>query len=281
METRTRLTDAEIEAFAPDSKVGLVATVDEGGLPHVSLITTLAAKDPTHLTFGQFCDGRSKSNVERDPRVGFLVLTLERDLWRGRARWTRSAGEGEDYETYNQRPMFRYNSYFGIHTVHYLDLIEVSAKQRLPLPLMIAGYGIAAAGKLLKRRRDPEPALKPWAQGLLDKLDTVKFISYVGDDGFPVIVPAVPAMAAGSRRLVFSPTVYRRELGSIRRGSSVALFAMNMQMESVLVRGEFGGYQGAGPARLGTIEIDWVYNSMPPQQGQIYPRPPLEPVRAF
>ncbi len=281
METTARLTQDEIDAFAPDSKVGLVATVDEGGLPHVSLITTLAAKDPTHLVFGQFCEGMSKTNVEREPRVGFLVLTLQKALWRGKARWTGSAREGADYEAYNQRPMFRYNSYFGIHTVHYLDLVEVSERQKLPLPQMIAGYGIAAPGKLLRRTREDERALKPWAQGLIDKLDTVKFIAFVGDDGYPVIVPAVPAMTAGSRRLVFSPTVYRRELGRITRGESVALFAMNMQMESVLVRGSFTGYLGAGLARLGTIDIDWVYNSMPPQQGQIYPQPPLEPVRAF
>jgi len=281
MHTKTHLTQEEITAFAPDSKVGLVATVDEGGLPHISLITTLAAKDPTHLMFGQFCEGRSKSNVEREPRVGFLVMTLERVLWRGKARWTGSAREGEDYEAYNQRPMFRYNSYFGIHTVHYLDLVEVSEKQRLPLPQMVAGYGIAAPGKLIRRTGSGEPVLKSWAQRLLDKLDTVKFIGFVGNDGYPVIVPAVPAMAAGGRRLVFSPTVYRSELGRIPRGESVALFAMNMQMESVLVRGAFTGYLGVGPARLGTIEIDYVYNSMPPQQGQIYPRPPLEPVRAF
>ena len=30
---------------------------------------------------------------------------------------------GADFEWYNNIPMFRYNAYFGIHTVHYMDLV--------------------------------------------------------------------------------------------------------------------------------------------------------------
>ena len=32
---------------------------------------------------------------------------------------------------------------------------------------------------------------------------------------------------------------------------------------------------------LGTVDIEWVYNSMPPAHGQIYPEVPLEPVIEF
>ena len=55
-------------------------------------------------------------------------MSREKELWRGKARWTGEASSGDDYEMYNRKPMFRYNSYFGIHTVHYLDLVEFSGK---------------------------------------------------------------------------------------------------------------------------------------------------------
>jgi hypothetical protein len=42
-------------------------------------------------------------------------------------------------------------------------------------------------------------------------------------------------------------------------------------MESVLVRGRFSGYRRYLGLKAGSIDIDWVYNSMPPMQGQIYP----------
>jgi len=46
----------------------------------------------------------------------------------GKVRWTHEVRAGEDYELYNHKPMFRYNAYFGIHTVHYLDLVELAAR---------------------------------------------------------------------------------------------------------------------------------------------------------
>jgi hypothetical protein len=52
-------------------------------------------------------------------------------------------------------------------------------------------------------------------------------------------------------------------------------------MESVLVRGCFTGWRRAAGLRAGGLEIDWVYNSMPPKQGQIYPPQPIEPVTEF
>jgi hypothetical protein len=281
MQLRDQFTPAEIDAFAPDSKVGLLATRDGDGLPHISLITTLAASDAAHLTWGQFCEGESKRNVGKDGRVGFLVLDMERNMWRGKALWTHSAGEGEEFIAYNQRPMFRYNSYFGIHTVHYMDLVGVTDKVRLSVPRMLAGFAMASAGGLMARSRRQEPALKPWAQKLLAKPDTLKFIAHIDDDGYPRIIPAVAASPGGSQKLVFAATAYRDELMALVPGRPVALFALNLKMESVLVRGNFAGYKGVGVAKLGTIDVDWVYNSMPPQQGQVYPMPPLEAVRSF
>ncbi len=114
-----------------------------------------------------------------------------------------------------------------------------------------------------------------WSETLCGKLDTLKFLAYVGDDGFPWIIPVVPAVAAGDHRIVFARTTYRSELASIPNGAPVALFAMNMQMESVLLRGSYG----VRPAGLGVIDVDWVYNTMPPKPGQIFPPIPLRPVK--
>jgi hypothetical protein len=54
-----------------------------------------------------------------------------------------------------------------------------------------------------------------------------------------------------------------------------------MAMEDVLVRGKYNGTRRVGLNRLGTVDIDWVYNSMPPCHGQIYPEVPLTPVVEF
>jgi hypothetical protein len=198
-------------------------------------------------------------------------MSRERELWRGKARWTAETKSGEDYEMYNRKPMFRYNSYFGIHTVHYLDLVELSAKESLSTAGIAAGSLVTMLARRLAADEQPETILKPWAEKHLTNLGPLKFLSYVAEDGYPAIIPVVPCQTAGDRRLVFAPTVHRAELATIPAGATLAIFALNLQMESILVRGRFSGYQRYLGLKAGTIDIDWVYNSMPPMQGQIYP----------
>jgi len=116
---------------------------------------------------------------------------------------------------------------------------------------------------------------------LFNQLGSLKFVAYVGTDGFPVIVPVIQCQAADSRRLVFHSMAFQEELLRIPEETTVAVFGLTMKMEDVLVRGTFRGFRRIMGLRFGTIDIEWVYNSMPPVHGQIYPEVPLEPIVDF
>lgn len=267
----TSLDQEAIEAFAPDAKIAMLATLDEDGLPHLTLLTSLDAHGPHELTFGQFSEGLSKEHLRRDPRAAFLVMTMDRRLWRGKARWTREAKTGEEHEAYNRRPMFRYNAYFGIHTVHYLDLLEVAGPTR---PDTAAILGGVVANVLLWRgvaERGGERILSTWAERHLASPRTLKFLAYVGDDGFPAIVPLVPCRSAGSRRLVLAGRIDDQGLADLAAGSPCAVHGLNLAMESVMVRGRLSTWTRTFGIPHATMEIDLVYNSMPPNHGVVYP----------
>jgi hypothetical protein len=269
-----------IAAFEPEAKIGLVATVNPDGLPHVTMISSLRAKTARQLMFGQFSEGLSKKHVRENPKTGWLVLTMDKKLWRGKARWTHALHQtGEDHAAYNDAPMFRYNAYFGIHTVHYLDLVETYGREKLPLLSIGLAQLLTMAGRTAPAEQDR--VMIPWAERLFNRLSAVKFLTYVGEDGFPVIIPLIQAGSEGSRRIVFSTAAYGQELATLEPGTKTAVFALTMDMEDVLVRGDFQGFQRSRGARVGRIELDWVYNSMPPKQGQVYPMPPLTPVKEF
>lgn len=271
----------ETTAFFPNEKVGLLATVNPQGLPHLTLITSFRVKAPTQLMWGQFVEGESKKHITENPRTGWLVMTMDKRLWRGKADYRHALKEGPDYIAYNDIPMFRYNSYFGVHTVHYLDVVEFQGPEKLALGRIIPAALLTGAAKATITAAPGERVMNPWSEKMFNRMDAIKFLGFVAEDGYPVIVPLLQCRAADSRRLVFSPLAYGADLTRLPTGAPAAVFAMNMQMEDVLVRGTFHGYRRRSLVTLGMIELDWVYNSMPPKMGQIYPPVELTAITDF
>ena len=135
--------------------------------------------------------------------------------------------------------------------------------------------------KALSGRSSHKDVLNPWTRQLLNKLDNLKFLAYVGADGYPVVIPAIQAQAAGSEQIVFSTGAYGDDLQDIPQGATVAVFGMSLDMEDVLLRGEFQGIRRRAGIRCGSVKVDWVYSPMPPKPQQIYPPIDLEPVTSF
>jgi hypothetical protein len=218
-------------------------------------------------------------------------MTLDRQTWRGAAAFTHTARSGKDYDFYNNTPLFRYNAYFGIHTVFYLDLVAQSGQIPLPMNAVV----LAAIKTMLARRlpskkspldvtplaAPPHAALNPWTAGMMNKLDNLKFLGYIGEDGYPVVIPCIQAQAADRQRIIFSASVFSEELEVIPRGTPLAVFCMSLDMEDVLLRGDFLGLRRVGGLLCGEVRIDWVYNPMPPVPGQIYPPLPIAAVTDF
>jgi len=193
-------------------------------------------------------------------------MSLDRRLWRGKARWTHERSEGDDYILYNNQALFRYNAYTGFYLIHYLDLVEAEGPTPLSVPRLLAG-GLRARLAAWGAAGDGAPALKPWARGFFAKLDVLKFAAVVGADGFPTLFPLVPCAPEGSGRLALH---LGPALAEVAPEAEVAVLALSLQMETVLVRGHLSGRRRSGLAQL---EIGWVYNPMLPVVGQIYPSP--------
>ncbi len=256
-----------IKAFEKTEKLGLVATIDDRGDPHISLLTTLMAADEKRMVVGQFSQGLSKKNMAERHKTGFAIMGLDMSFWTGRMDWTGKATEGEEYVRYNQMQMWRFNTYFGIDTVHYFDLKDISEKRKLDL----LGIGLNAVKAILKKgvyKTDgKEQVMRPFAEKLFNGLGNPKFISFIDKDGYPVIVPIVQAQSAGSDVIVFSAKPYAEDLKELGKDARVAVFCADMDMKNVLVKGTFGGFEKG----MGRVVIDRVYNSLPPICRYVYP----------
>jgi hypothetical protein len=126
-----------------------------------------------------------------------------------------------------------------------------------------------------------ERILTSYAEKIFNGLTSLKFLSYVREDGYPAIVPIIQCQASDSTRLAFSGGVFSDELKAIPAGSQVAVFCMNFGIEDVLIRGTYNGFQRARGINFGSVDIEWVYNSMPPALGQVYPAVELQQCTEF
>jgi len=277
--TRPAFSDSDIDRLNVPMKIGLLATVNGEGLPHLTLISTLQPCQPRQMAWGQFTEGLCKRFVRENPKTGFLIMTLDKQLWRGKATFTHVAQQGKEYEMYNNVPMFRYNAYFGVHTVYYMGLVEQYGQEALPMNSIVLDAIKTMLAKALARKSRAE-VLNLWTQQLLNQATNLKFLAYVGADGYPVIIPVIQAQALDSARVVFSTSVYADELAAIPDRATVAVFGMSLDMEDVLMRGEWR-VERIGGVRCGVVNVNWVYNPMPPKPQQIYPELPLEPVTVF
>ena len=135
--------------------------------------------------------------------------------------------------------------------------------------------------RILARKSAREAVINGWTRSFLDKLDNLKFLCYVGVDGFPVLIPAIQTQSLDDQHLLFSTSVYSGELEAIPNGVPLAVFSMALTMEDVLLRGKYQGFRRLGGVRVGIIEVDWVYSPMPPVPGQIYPPVPIQAITEF
>jgi hypothetical protein len=277
----TSFSETDIQNTQPAMKVGLLATVTPEGMPHVTLISSLMACAPAQLCFGQFTEGKSKQHILINPKVGFLIMGLDKNLWRGKAVFTHAMKSGAEYDYYNNVPMFRYNAYFGVHTVYYLDLISHTGKIPLPMNRIIFAAVQTMLARTLGSKPGKQSVLNGWTRSFVNKIDNLKFLSYINSDGFPVIIPAIQTQSLDSQHVLFSTSVYTQELQAIPAGIPLAVFNMALTMEDVLLRGKYLGINRLGGVKAGVVEVEWVYNPMPPVPGQVYPPVELKAVKQF
>ena len=279
---RTEFEDKCQKIFDSDSKIGLLSTISGDGYPHITLISSISVKDSSTLMWGQFSQGLSKDNLKNNPKSGFLVVSPDQFWWTGKVLYSGKTLKGEDFDYFNNKPIFRYNSYFGFGAVHYEKLIDVSAGEKLPL-LKIA-LGFFASG-ILKRKHAAQVSgsiasqfmskengkIPPYGIKLASSLACLKFISFIDTDGFPRIFPCMQGQIANSETLVFSSIPYDDLLGQIPSGAKTAIFLANLNLESLLLQGRWYKTEKTGRFKSARFETDKVYNSMLPIGGYIYP----------
>ena len=262
-----------------DSKIGILAVMGNDGYPHAAFINTIMPINENTLVWSQFLQGLTKRLLPEQKNAAFLALTPEKDVFRGKAVYDHEETDGEIFDLYNSRPRFRYNSYFGIEKVHIMDLKYILEPEVLKTGDIIKGAVSSrlAAGSL----KNTGNIMNSITCFLFGQMDSLKFIVYEDNDGFPWIIPCIQAVPGGKGSIVFSLKPYGEELKKIPQGVKVAIYCANMKLQCVMVKGTFKGIDKKRGVTCGVIDVEKVYNPLPPTPGYIYPKEPIKKITEF
>lgn len=269
--------------IASIGKIDFLATIDDDVTPHITVLGSLMLYKFDTLIWGQFCEGISKKNLKVRPENTFLVMTPEKEIIRGSSVWREAKKTGPEIEMINNSPYFRYNSYYSLAYVHYMDLLGIDMVSKIDFNAVDSSRKITL-GALEKLAPNNAPAaMNILTMQLFSKPDSIKILAFITDEGSLKIVPifqAIPAIQGN--RILFSMDLYADELTAIPKGAVVAVYCISQTgvKYSVMVKGIFN-YHTVNSKELGVINVDKVYNPMMPKNDYIYPVQPLMPVKKF
>ncbi len=258
----------------------LIATIDENQYPHLSFITSNIAISPKKIKWGEFVRGKSKGNVVKRPKQGFLYMNINPPFkfLQAKAKFDHDSESGEDAEEFNQMKLFRYNTYMRVYRVFFNKLISARRLRKISILGLAKGalFNLFGVGE---KTGLPENRLNDVGNRLFSKPFYPKFISYLDpSDGYPVIFPIFQARAVEKKKIVIPFTDFKRDLQEMPERCKVSMFALDFEGLNQMLKGSFTKIS----EKKAVVDIDIVYNSMPPIPGRLYPqKAPIEKVENF
>jgi hypothetical protein len=270
MQWHSQLSPEEVTFTTPEVMAKFLATIDEKGYPHITMITSNIALSPDEVKWGEFSFGKSKGNVTKNPKQGMIYMTIQMPFkfLQVKAKLNYISMNGDDAEDFNMMNLLRYNTYLRVYRVFFNNVVGARPIRDIKLTGIVKGIVSTIFGPGGKTGTY-DARLKKLGNYLFNGKVFPKFIAYLDpEDGYPIITPVFQARAVEGKRIVIKLTQFKEDLLSIPKNAKVAIFAMDFETVSQLIKGRFLGIEN----NRGIIDIEEIYNSMPPKMGLIYPK---------
>lgn len=271
----TEFSEDLIKFTEPIMMVKLLATIDSRGWPHITVITSNAARGKNLVVWGEMVSGMSNKNIKDNPKQGVFYMSAEMPFKfiQAKIKHTHSRTDGDDLAFFNRSELMRYMTYINVYKAHYNEVYAVTPIRDLPLMGIIKGILKDIIGKGGAKTKLSEKRLDPIGYKLFTNMIGIRALSYVNpSDGYPIIIPCIPLQAADHNRLVFPiGTALKNDLLAIPSKVKLAVLASNFDMAYQVVKGTYTGVYKFRGIKFGVVEIEEIYNGSPPIIGKIYP----------
>jgi hypothetical protein len=254
-----------LEALRGEMTPKFLATRSAEGAPNVvPCVSILPADDqPDTLFFGNFLLRKSIKNLQADKRLAVLVITPELRGWILKCDFVEFQRTGPYVDKQMSSNLLRYNAYTGIRNagiIHVLSVENNFAISRLQVALDFL------LARLQTRRASKDPSGLEVTQVPLSvqrefaRMVAVKVLAWIGEDGYPRLVPALSMQPAGEHALV--GWLSGKKLPRPPAGAQVATNILTFEAISYQAKGLWQPF-----GRAGALQVQEVYAGGPPYPG--------------
>ncbi len=243
-----------------------LATRSALGAPNVVPCISLQPADdaPDTVFFGNFLLRKTIRNLKEDARAGILVVTPELRGWILQCDFVEFQRTGAYVDNQMSGSLLRYNAYTGIRDAGILRVRSVIGEFAVSKLQVLRDYvsawvrsGRFIAALRAQARTTNNPAQMPrQVQTEFARMIAVKVLAWLGDDGYPIVVPALSLQPRGAQTLAcrLSPQLPRPPTG--------------VQVATNILTFEAISYQVKGSWTNGAICVQEIYAGGPPLPGE-------------
>jgi len=262
----TKISPSLHEALSGEMTPKFVATVDPEGKPNLVLIVSLKPEGDDRMVYGDFLMNKTAKNIEKNQKLGVFVITEDLQWWYMKADHLEFQTAGPIVDKINDGDFFRYNAYMSVRRAGIVGLKEIAAEGKVGKLAMATDFGLTS---LSKKSGTPEQnKLSHPVYEKLARLQAVKILSYVGEDGYPVCLPIQSAQPASKSLLAFGALSAPDSILSIPENTFCTVNVLTDDPVSYQVKGPFLGFSKGLFGKTGTIRIEEVWNASPPLAGE-------------
>jgi hypothetical protein len=262
-----------LEALRGEMTPKFLATRSAAGVPNVvPVITMQPAEDGADtLFFGNFLLRKSIRNLKEDPRVGILVITQDLQAWMLRGNFLEFQRSGPYVDRQMSGSLLRYNAYTGIRDAGLIRICAVDGAFGVPRLQVARDYALARlaawraslqGGQAVDGHpTDAGSVVVPLpVQQEFARMVAVKVLAWLGEDGYPIVVPALSLQPAGQRSLMCWQGT--RGLPAPPSEAQVAANILTFAAVSYQVKGRW-----TPRGQAGRLQVQEVYAGGPPIPG--------------
>lgn len=249
-----------LDALRGEMTPKFLATRNAAGVPNVVPCISLQPADdqPDTVFFGNFLLRKSIRNLKEDARVGILVITPELRGWILKADFVEFQRTGAYVDKVMSGSLLRYNAYTGIRDAGIIRVRSVENTFAISKMQVMTDYLRARfAGLSTSSRENDGVAMPRQVQNEFAKMIAVKVLAWLGDDGYPIVVPALSMQPADAKNLICHTS---SKLPRPPVGVQVATNILTFEAISYQVKGTWDA--------RGKICVQEVYAGGPPIPGE-------------